>query len=214
MTKASPAADAGCAPCCGWLRAQPLHDDITVDLNNLLKGRIAEALVESIFLRVRYQVARVGRESHLERLMKVGADGFAPDFFIWKPVPGKDGAADLHQFLAVEVKYRADLAEFLRRDGVERFSEAKGQWPDLYFVFVTDRTDAGRSCFQAVCLRDYMPGKAPTTRDLHDFPALGIPQALVKDYEDTATGLFATLVERMPPRRATWPRAAAQSVRA
>lgn len=45
-----------------------------------LKGRIAEALVESIFRRASYRVARVGRESSVQGLVKVGASEFSPDF--------------------------------------------------------------------------------------------------------------------------------------
>jgi hypothetical protein len=37
-----------------------------VDLNNI-KGRIAEALVESIFRRAEFKMTRFGRESDLQR---------------------------------------------------------------------------------------------------------------------------------------------------
>ena len=40
-----------------------------VDLNNI-KGRIAEALVESIFRRAEFKMTRFGRESDLRGMMK------------------------------------------------------------------------------------------------------------------------------------------------
>ena len=51
-----------------------------------LKGRIAEAFVESIFRRAGYTVSRVGRESQVHRLVKLGADEFLPDFLVRKRV--------------------------------------------------------------------------------------------------------------------------------
>jgi hypothetical protein len=56
-----------------------------MDVNDL-KGRVAEALVESIFRRASYRVARVGRESQVHGLVKIGAGEFAPDFLVWKQV--------------------------------------------------------------------------------------------------------------------------------
>ena len=38
---------------------------------------------------------------------------------------------------------------------------------ELDFVLVTDDSAAGRSCFQAVSLREYSSGGVPTTVDLH-----------------------------------------------
>src|SRR5207253_5253565 len=87
--------------------------------------------------------ARIGRESHVGRLVKEGADEFLPDFLAWKRAKGRDGESELHRLVPVEVKYRADLAEFLRRDGAEKFTPAKQQWPQLYFVLVTAHPDAG-----------------------------------------------------------------------
>jgi hypothetical protein len=46
-----------------------------VDLNNI-KGRIAEALVESIFRRAEFKMTRFGRESDLCGMMKSGKDDF------------------------------------------------------------------------------------------------------------------------------------------
>ena len=49
---------------------------------NLLKGRMAEALVEGIFKRAQYMVARVARETQVSALMRTGQS--VPDFVVWK----------------------------------------------------------------------------------------------------------------------------------
>jgi hypothetical protein len=47
-----------------------------------IKGRIAEALVESIFTRAKYKMARFRRESDLRGILKVGRDeDLAPAFW-------------------------------------------------------------------------------------------------------------------------------------
>jgi len=169
-----------------------------VDLGNL-KGRIGEALVENIFHLAGYRVARLGRESDVQRLLKEGHDDFSPDFLVWKPVTGTPGAFWL---LNVEVKYRSDLADFfLRFGGAEKLANAKQRWPDLYFVFVTDHPAAGRSYFQAMCLRDYTPGEEPNLVDLHQLPALNIYPSTVAEHEALAQDLFAPLGSRQPSRR-------------
>jgi hypothetical protein len=173
---------------------------------NALKGRVAEALVESIFRQAGYTVSRLGREAQVQRLVKVGADEFSPDFLVWKPVASSDCASGLHHLLTVEVKYRSNLAEFLRRDAPELFGEAKRAWPSLYYVLVTDEPAAGRSCFQAVTLRDFTAG-APETVDLHQVATLDIYRSTVDQHEAVARRLFDALrpSSRLPARRATGP---------
>lgn len=161
-----------------------------------IKGRIAEALVEDIFHCAGFRVARLGRESDVQRLLKEGDDEYAPDFLIWKPVEGTPGAFRL---LNVEVKYRADLANFFRYGGVEKLTEAKLRWADLYFIFVTDHPVAGRSCFQALCLSDYTPGNEPATTDLHRVSALDIYRSTVEEHERLARSLFAALGSHTDP---------------
>jgi hypothetical protein len=162
-----------------------------MDLGNL-KGRIAEALVESIFRQAGYTVSRLGRESHVQRLVKVGADEFLPDFLMWKLAETPE-AAGLYRLITVEAKYRANLGAYLQQYAPQCFSEAKENWPDLYFVFVTDDPQDGRSCFQAVCLQDYEYGTKPTTVDLHRVPGLGIYRTTVEEHERFSRALFATL---------------------
>jgi hypothetical protein len=168
-----------------------------------LKGRIAEALVESIFRQAGYTVSRLGRESQVQRLVKTGSDDFAPDFLVWKSVTSAGQVQDLHQLLTVEVKYRANLAEFLRRDAAELFADARRAWPGLYFVLVTDEPAAGRSCFQGVALREYVgSGGVPATVDLHELPTLGIYRSTVEEHEAAVRSLFAALGSRRPSRKA------------
>ena len=157
-----------------------------------LKGRIAEALVESIFRQAGYTVSRLGRESHVQRLVKVGADEFLPDFLMWK-LAQEPEAAGLYRLITVEAKYRANLGAYLLQYAPQCFSEAKKSWPDLYFVFVTDDPEDGRSCFQVVCLQDYEPGTDPMTVDLHRVPDLRIFRTTVEEHEKFARALFTTL---------------------
>ena len=167
-------------------------------LKTLMKGRVAEALVESIFRHARYYVARAGRESSVIRLPREDSDDL-PDCLVWRPA--ENLGLDLHQLFMVEVKYRSDLADFFRFGGAEKLANAKQRWPDLYFVFVTDHPAADRSCFQAMCLRDYTPGEEPNLVDLHQLPALGIYPRTVAEHGALAQDLFAPLGSQQPSRR-------------
>jgi hypothetical protein len=170
-----------------------------VRLIDHLKGRIAEALVESIFRQHGYKVSRLGRESQIQSLINVNREEFLPDFLVWKAAKG--ASFDQHHMLNIEAKYRANLSEFLQRYGVDVLSRAQQRWPTLYFVFVTDAPAAHRSCFQTVWLRDYTPGSIPSTVDLHEVHELGICRSTVTKHEVMVQQLFATLKERVPPRQ-------------
>ena len=159
---------------------------------NALKGRIAEALVEGIFRRAGYQVALVGRQSRVQHLLKIGPDEFLPDFLVWKQVSETDSAGMLHRLVAIEVKYRGDVEKSLQRE-TSRFLRRVQQWHDLYFIFVTDRPDLGRSCFQAVDLRQCAPGAPWLTMDLHEVGDLDIYWKTVEEYESLVKLIFPTL---------------------
>lgn len=163
-----------------------------MDLNHV-KGRLAEALVESIFRQAGYQVSRLGRESHVQRLVKVGADEFLPDFLVWKPVEGSVAAGPVYRLLTIEAKYRANLHEFLRRDGDALFSSLQEHWPELYFIFVTDNPGNGRSCFQVVNLKAHVPGTEPTTVDLQQVRELDIYRKTIEEHEDVVRRIFPLL---------------------
>ena len=163
-----------------------------------LKGRIGEALVESIFSRNGYKVSRLGRESDVQRLMSVGSGEFLPDLLVWK---ARAKTCGLHQVLNIEVKYCAKMEEYLRRYWPDDFDQARERWPNLYFVLVTDRPRDGLSCFQTVWLGNYVPGSVPVPTDICDMRQLQICRSVVAEHGVLAQQLFGALRDRMPPRR-------------
>lgn len=155
-----------------------------------LKGRIAEAFVEAIFQRAGYRVSRVGRESQVQRLVKVGSDEFLPDFLIRKSLNRETGQRPLHKLIPVEVKYRHDVEWFLRRYGRDLFEKVAPAWPDLCVIFVTDNPAPGRSSFQVV---DLCGGWTPVTKDLHAVTDLDIYESTVREYERLVGEIFPLL---------------------
>jgi hypothetical protein len=174
-------------PSSAMLRRRHAFDDA-----NTLKGRIAEAFVEAIFRRAHYTVSRVGRESQVQRLVKIGADEFLPDFLVRKQVRRDAAGRPLHRLLPVEVKYRRDVSRFLERNGRELFAKLSEQWPEVAVVFVTDCPEEGRSCFQIV---DVVMGRASRVQDLHAVKDLDIYETTIREYEMLVREIFA-LVER------------------
>jgi hypothetical protein len=158
-----------------------------------LKGRIAEALVESIFRRAGYQVARVGRESQVHGLLKVGASEFAPDFLVWKQAQGDESAQPLHRLLPIEVKYRSNLREFVRKEASSLIAKVRDQWPQLYCIVITDHPDNGRSCFQVFEVKTHIPDVAPVLVDLHELTDLDIFRTTVQEYEGLVREIFTLL---------------------
>lgn len=168
-----------------------------VDLSGI-KGRIAEALVESIFRRARYKMTRFGKESDLRGMLKVGKDeDFAPDFFALKEGPMGEEAPGVYHTFMIEVKYRWDLSRYLARQAHEGkdslFVKSKIKWPNLFIIFVTDRPEEGRSCFQVVDLRSYEAGEPATTQELHEVKQFQIFPHNVKDHEELVKNIFGFL---------------------
>src|ERR671919_2947935 len=134
------------------------------------KSRIADALVESIFRRARYQVHPYRREA---LPLRFGREDFSPDFQV---SPGPGGAAN-GEFL-VEVKYRPSIEQFVsvenQRGERSIFLLARRQWPALYFVLVTERPEPGRSCFQAVAFETLRSGEPFRTVDLAEVKEFGL----------------------------------------
>jgi hypothetical protein len=160
-----------------------------VDINNL-KGRFAEAFVESIFRRAGYHVARTGRESQVPGLVRRGPGEFTPDFLLWRKVQ----EPDLHRLLALEVKYRANVVRFVEEEVDALAERVRPQWPELYCVVVTDTPDNGRSCFQAFTLKDWPAGGARGELvDLHKLPELEIYPTTVAEYEALVRATFGLL---------------------
>jgi hypothetical protein len=166
---------------------------MTMDPISLLKGRMAEALVEAVFKRAKYTVARVGRETRIPPLVRTGRTEFMPDFVVWRALDEPSLGHHSYRLLAIEVKYRADLVDYLRRDSPSRSAEVAQQWPELYEILVTDRPECGRSCFQAVHVSGLPAGAPPVTLDLHLVPGLDIYRRTVEEYEGLVREIFPIL---------------------
>jgi hypothetical protein len=153
------------------------------------KSRIAEALLESIFRRARYEVRPYRRE---QAPLRVGREDFSPDFAV-RPTrkPG-----DEREFL-IEVKYRPSVDQFVsvenQRGDRSVFLLARRQWPALYFVLVTDRPEDGRSCFQAISFAALRPGEPFRTVDLGELPEFRIFRHNMEDHEALVRSIFGLL---------------------
>lgn len=159
---------------------------------DLLKGRIGEAFVERILCLAGYKVCRTGRESQLQQMLKEGRSEFLPDFLVWRQVDRASDGAPLNRVLNIEVKYRHDVPDYLRRFGAE-FLDAARQWPELYVIVVTDNPEPGRSCFQTLNPRACAPDTPLTTIDLHEVGELDIYRSTVADYEGLVKEIFSLL---------------------
>jgi hypothetical protein len=153
------------------------------------KSRISEALVESIFRRARYSV-KPFRTDALP--LRFGREDYSPDFRVSRRLD--DGS---EKEALVEVKYRPSIEQFIsvenQRGERSMFLHARKQWPALYFVLVTDRPDAGRSCFQVVSFASYTPGAPFRTEDLVDLRELRIFKHNVEDHEELVRRIFGLL---------------------
>jgi hypothetical protein len=164
-------------------------DDIT-----RLKGRMSEALVEGIFKRAQYVVARVARETQVSALMRTGLS--VPDFVAWKALDEPSLGHRSYRLLAIEVKYCPRLEDYLRGETPARSPEVALQWPELYEILVTDRPGTGRSCFQAFHVSILPATPAPGTLDLHLVPGLDIYRRTVEEYEGLVREVFPLLGSR------------------
>lgn len=161
---------------------------------NLLKGRMAEALVEGIFKRAQYMVARVARETQVSALMRTGQS--VPDFVVWKALDEPSLGHRSYLLLAIEVTYCANLDDYLHRETPARSPEVALQWPELYEILVTDRPEVGRSCFQAVHVSILPPAAPPSSLDLHLVPGLDIYPRTVEEYEGLVREVFPIIGSR------------------
>jgi hypothetical protein len=154
-----------------------------------VKSRIAEALVESIFRRARYQIRPFRNNTSP---LRFGREDFSPDFRVTSE---GDPVTDA-EFL-IEVKYRPSAYQFVsvenQRGERSIFYMARRQWPNLYFILVTDRPESGRSCFQAIAFGSMRPGEAFRTVDLVELKELRIFQHNIEDHEELIRRIFALL---------------------
>ena len=164
-----------------------------MDPISLLKGRMAEALVEAVFKRARYTVARVGRETQMPALVRSGRAEFMPDFVVWRALDEPSLGHHSYRLVAIEVKYRADLEDYLRRDSPSRSAEVAQQWPELYEIIVTDRPQSGRSCFQAVAFETLRTGEPFRTVDLTEVKEFGLFPHNIEDHEELVRRIFELL---------------------
>lgn len=153
------------------------------------KSRIAEALVESIFRRARYEVAPF-RTSGFS--LRFGREDFSPDFRVSQTLD--DG--ETHEYL-IEVKYRPSVEQFVsvenQRGERSIFLLARRQWPNLYFVLVTERPEPGRSCFQAISFGTLRAGEKFRTVELAEIKEFGLFAHNVQDHEELVRRIFGSL---------------------
>ena len=154
------------------------------------KSRIAEALVESIFRRARYEVAPFRSSASLP--LRFGREDFSPDFRVTQTTTDNEERAFL-----IEVKYRPSAYQFVsvenQRGERSIFYMARRQWPNLYFILVTDRPETGRSCFQAIAFGSMRPGEVFRTVDLVELKELRIFQHNIEDHEELIRRIFSLL---------------------
>jgi hypothetical protein len=155
-----------------------------------VKARVAEALVESIFRRARFEVGPFQRAEVLP--LRHGREDFSPNFVVRRqPADGPEQRA------LVEVKYRSAIDQFMsvenQRGERSVFVTARRQWPELCFVFVTDRPGQGRSCFQALAFPEHPLGKPYETVDLTEVARFGLFDHNIADHETLMRRIFALL---------------------
>jgi hypothetical protein len=155
-----------------------------------IKGRIAVALVESIFRRAGFILGPVVPP---EAPSRHGRENLIPDF---QAAPAASAAGETGAPRAVEVRYRPQVGQYLliesQRGPHSLFTVARRQWPGLLFVFVTDHPEPGRSCFQAVDLGSE-GGSDVQSLDLHAHDGLRIFRQNVDEHETLLRRMFALL---------------------
>ena len=151
------------------------------------KSRIAEALVESIFRRARYDVAAFKTD---QALLRFGREDFSPLFRVSQRVDGEDRS------YLIAVKYRPSAEQFIsvenQRGERAIFQMMRRHWPTLYFVLVTERPEAGRSCFQVVPFETMRPGESRTV-DLLQVKELQLYPHNLEDHEELTRRIFGSL---------------------
>src|SRR3989454_5426055 len=153
------------------------------------KSRIAEALVESIFRRARYEVHPYRPET---LPLRFGREDFSPDFRVTPP-PARASDGEL----LVEVKYRPSIEQFVsvenQRGDRSALFAARRHWPTLYFVLVTERPEAGRACFPALSLAALPAGGPLRPADILHLQELRIFRHNLEDHEQPIRRGFAPL---------------------
>jgi len=133
-------------------------------------------------------------------MLKVGRDeSFSPDFLAMKEVADDGKSRGVYQTHMIEVKYRSNLVQYLaqeKRAGAKSvLVTAKEKWPNLCLVFVTDHAGDDRSCFQALDMSTFEPGRFLTTVNLYEIKRFDLFRQNVEQHEDLAKKLFGLLGE-------------------
>ena len=155
-----------------------------------LKGRIAEAFVESIFRRAGYRVSRAGREGPTSHPVKLGADEFLPDFYLHKPAGETPAGRTRHRRIPIEVRYEARVEDFLGSHDDALAAALRAHWPELCLVFVTDHPATGRSCFQVLEMAAVRQGTPLGTVDLHYVHDFDVYLTTAQEYEALVRQIF------------------------
>jgi hypothetical protein len=155
-----------------------------------LKGRIAEAFVESIFRRAGYRVSRAGRAGPPSQPVKLGADEFLPDFYLHKPAGETPAGRTRHRRIPIEVRYEARVEDFLGSHDDALAAALRTHWPELCLVFVTDHPATGRSCFQVLEMAAVRQGTPLGTVDLHYVHDFDVYLTTAQEYEALVRQIF------------------------
>jgi hypothetical protein len=158
-----------------------------------LKGRIAEAFVESIFRRAGYRVSRAGRAGQSSQLLKLGADEFLPDFYLHKPAGETPTGRTRHRLIPIEVRYEARVEDFLGGHDDALVAALLARWPEICLVFVTDHPATGRSCFQVLEIAAVCQGTPLGTVDLHYMHDFDVYLTTAQEYEALVRQIFPLL---------------------
>ena len=158
-----------------------------------LKGRIAEAFVESIFRRAGYRVSRTGRDSPPLHAVKLGVHEFVPDFFVHKPTGETPAGRARHRLIPIEVRYEARVEDFLVGQADGWVSTLRARWPELCIVFVTDHPASGRSCFQVLDVAVASTGEPLATVDLHYVHDFDVYLTTAQEYEALVRQIYPLL---------------------
>jgi hypothetical protein len=154
------------------------------------KSRIAEALVESIFRRARYEVRPF--RSNLSLPLRLGREDFSPDFRVTQ----SSSQGEDRDFL-IEVKYRPSIEQFIsvenQRGDKSIFFMARRHWPQLYFILVSERPEPGRSCFQGLAFETLRSGEPFRTLDLTEVKEFGLFPHNIEDHEELVRRIFELL---------------------
>src|SRR3989454_6553452 len=154
-----------------------------------VKCGIAEAIVDAIFRRARYKIRPFRNNTSP---LRFGREDFSPDF----RVSSEPESENSGEFL-IEVKYRPSAYQFVsvenQRGERSIFYMARRQWPNLYFILVTDRPEAGGSCLQANPFSSMRPGQPFRTVGLVELKALRTFQQNIEDPEEMNRRILALL---------------------